>query len=150
MRGMDPSLLPSAMRGVDPSAIAEGSRDRSIPLIFSWLRSRKVAGTDPYLFSLADFTHCIFRSLAIARCCNYSYICSWWWVELSPETCRAVYRNINKLYIVASCWTIIDIDSHCTDPWTLKTEIFCTLSSKVKVLHTSTVDGCNKPLEDSR
>ena len=22
----------------------------------------------------------------------------------------------NKLYIVASCWTIIDIDSRCTDP----------------------------------
>jgi hypothetical protein len=29
-----------------------------------------------------------------ARCCNYSYMCSWWWVELPPETCRAVYRNI--------------------------------------------------------
>jgi hypothetical protein len=29
-----------------------------------------------------------------ARCCNYSYMCSWWWVELPPETCRAVYRYI--------------------------------------------------------
>ena len=45
MRGMDLSLL--------LSAIAEGSRDRSIP-----------------------------------------HMCSWWWVELPPETCRAVYRNI--------------------------------------------------------
>jgi len=35
-------------------------------------------------------------------------MCSWWWAELPPETCRAVYRNIKKLYIVASCWTIID------------------------------------------
>jgi len=26
--------------------------------------------------------------------CNYSYMCSWWWVELPTETCRAVYRNI--------------------------------------------------------
>ena len=34
-----------------------------------------------------------------ARCCNYSYMCSWWWVELPPETCRAVYRNIiNCIY----------------------------------------------------
>jgi hypothetical protein len=32
--------------------------------------------------------------LISARCCNYSYMCSWWWVELPPETCRAVYRNI--------------------------------------------------------
>jgi hypothetical protein len=23
-----------------------------------------------------------------------SYMCSWWWVEIPPETCRAVYRNI--------------------------------------------------------
>jgi len=28
------------------------------------------------------------------RCCNYSYKCTWWWVELPPETCRTVYRNI--------------------------------------------------------
>jgi len=32
--------------------------------------------------------------LTSARCCNYSYMCSWCWVELPPETCRAVYRNI--------------------------------------------------------
>ena len=54
--------------------------------------------------------------------CNYSirplpdavitiYMCSWWWVKVSPETCRAFCRNIIKLYIVASCWTIIDIDN---------------------------------------
>jgi hypothetical protein len=64
VRDMEPSLL--------PSALAEGNRDGS----------------------LADVTHCIFRSLTNARCCNYSYMCSWWWVELPPETCRAVYRNI--------------------------------------------------------
>ena len=28
------------------------------------------------------------------RCCNYSYMRSWWWVELTPKTRRAVYRNI--------------------------------------------------------
>jgi len=32
--------------------------------------------------------------LTNSRCCNYSYMCSWWWVELPPETCRADYRNI--------------------------------------------------------
>jgi len=57
-------------------------------------RSRKVAETGPYLSTLADFTHSIFRSLTGARCYNYSYMCSWWWVELPPETCKAVYRNI--------------------------------------------------------
>jgi len=43
----------------------------------------------PYLSSLADFTHCIFRSLISARCCDYSYMCFWWWVELPPKTCGA-------------------------------------------------------------
>ena len=28
--------------------------------------------------------------LTSARCCNYGCMCSWWWVELPPETCRAV------------------------------------------------------------
>ena len=37
------------------------------------------------------------------------YMCSWWWVRISLETCRAMCRNIIKLYIVASCWTITDI-----------------------------------------
>jgi len=45
-------------------------------------RSRKVVETGPYFSSLADFIHCIFRSLTSARYCNYSYMCSWWWVEL--------------------------------------------------------------------
>jgi hypothetical protein len=26
------------------------------------------------------------------RCCRYSCMCSWWWVEVPPETCRAVSR----------------------------------------------------------
>jgi len=32
--------------------------------------------------------------LTSARCYNYSYKCSWWWVELPLETYWAVYRNI--------------------------------------------------------
>ena len=36
-------------------------------------------------------------------------MCSWWWVELPPETCRASsLQKYNELYRVASCWTIID------------------------------------------
>jgi len=26
------------------------------------------------------------------RCCRYSGMRSWWWVEVPPETCRAVSR----------------------------------------------------------
>jgi len=26
------------------------------------------------------------------RCCRYSCLWSWWWVEVPPETCRAVSR----------------------------------------------------------
>jgi hypothetical protein len=26
------------------------------------------------------------------RCCRYSYMRSWWWVEVPPETCRSVSR----------------------------------------------------------
>jgi hypothetical protein len=26
------------------------------------------------------------------RCCRYSDMSSWWWVEIPPETCTAVYR----------------------------------------------------------
>ena len=80
--GMDQSLLPSAI-----------VVDLELP-VPTPLRSRKVTEMGPYRSSVADFTHCIFRSLTSARCCNYRYICSLWWVELRPETCRAVYRNI--------------------------------------------------------
>ena len=34
------------------------------------------------------------NSLTSSRCCNYSYMCSWWWVEIPPETCTALYKNI--------------------------------------------------------
>jgi hypothetical protein len=67
--------------------------------------------TDPYLSSLADFTHCIFRSLTSARCCNYSHMCSWWWAELPPGTCRAAYRNIincTKSHLVGQLLTLIN------------------------------------------
>jgi hypothetical protein len=30
------------------------------------------------------------------RCCRYSCMSSWWWVEVPPETCRAVSRYIKN------------------------------------------------------
>ena len=30
------------------------------------------------------------------------WVCSWWWMRVFSETCRAVCKNIIKLYIVAS------------------------------------------------
>jgi hypothetical protein len=45
-----------------------------------------------------------------ARCCNYS-LRVLLIMEVSPDTCRAVCRNIIKFYIVASHRTIIDIVS---------------------------------------
>ena len=43
--------------------------------------------------------------LISTRCCNYSYMCSWWWVELQPETCRAVYRNTGLLQMTVGVLT---------------------------------------------
>jgi len=32
------------------------------------------------------------NGLTNTRCCRYSCLCSWWWVKVPPETCRAVSR----------------------------------------------------------
>jgi len=32
------------------------------------------------------------NGLTNTRCCRYSCLRSWWWVEVPPETCRAVFR----------------------------------------------------------
>ena len=34
------------------------------------------------------------NGLTSARCCNYIYMRSWWWVVVPPEICRTVHRNI--------------------------------------------------------
>jgi len=48
------------------------------------------------------------NGLTSTRCCRYSCLRSWWWVEVPPETCRAVFRY-NKLCNVASCWIYVGI-----------------------------------------
>jgi hypothetical protein len=37
-------------------------------------------------------TKCCSNSPTNARCCRHSDMSFWWWVEITPETCRAVYR----------------------------------------------------------
>ena len=31
--------------------------------------------------------------LTSTRYCKYSCVCSWWWVEIQPETCKAVFQK---------------------------------------------------------
>ena len=33
------------------------------------------------------------NGLPSTRCCRYSCVCSWWWVKIPLETCRAVSRD---------------------------------------------------------
>jgi hypothetical protein len=59
----------------------------------------------PPPFPLAgDSSNCVTNT----RCCRYSCLRFWWWVEVPPETCRAVSRS-NKLCNVASRWIYIRI-----------------------------------------
>ena len=48
------------------------------------------------------------------RCCRYSFMRSWWLVEVPPETCRAV--SVYKLCNFASSWIHIGIYLRCTYP----------------------------------
>jgi len=75
--------------------------------------------------------------LTSARCCNYSYMCSWWWVDLLPETCKAnSLQKYNGLYIVASCWTIIDnVPQNRCD---VCTSVHSVLSQKTAMVYTVT------------
>jgi hypothetical protein len=77
--------------------------DRTCYLPLSW-RSRNHRSDSSTIAEGSKY------GLTSARCCNYSYMCSWWWVEVPPETCREVLQKYNKVYIVVSCCTIIDID----------------------------------------
>ena len=42
-----------------------------------------------FIYTLFNSIH---YSLTNNRCCRYSCLRSWWWVDVPPETCRAVYR----------------------------------------------------------
>ena len=64
-------------------------------LTLSW-RSRKWSSDSSTVAATSKY------GLTSARCCNYSYMCSWWWIEVPPEICSADLQKYNKLYIVAS------------------------------------------------
>ena len=83
--------------------------DRTCYLPLSW-RSRNSLSSESS--KTADGSK---YGLTSARFCNYTYMCSWWLVAVPPQTCRVVLQIYNKLYIVASCWTIIDIDADYVD-----------------------------------
>ena len=54
----------------------------------------------------------------------YSVLCSWWWVEEPPETCRAIYRNkwIEKTLLLVGC----TLEIYC-DAGTYERQKFCLL-----------------------
>jgi hypothetical protein len=49
-------------------------------------------------------------------------LCSWWWAEEPPETCRAIYRNkqIKKMLHLVGC--TLEIYLRCMDIWTSKVD----------------------------
>ena len=53
------------------------------------VRYRGRRGTSSISSTIADGSS---NGLTSNRCCRYSCVCSWWWVESSPETCTEVYR----------------------------------------------------------
>ena len=50
------------------------------------------------------------NGLTSSRYCKYSCVCSWWWVEIPPETCRAVFKKWINCTKVASCWKCIKMN----------------------------------------
>jgi hypothetical protein len=51
------------------------------------------------------------NSVTYTRCCRYSFMHSWWWVEYHPKNVEQ-FPDINKLCNVASCWIYIGILSN--------------------------------------
>jgi len=54
-------------------------------------------------------------------------LCSWWWAQEPPETCRAIYRNkqIEKTLHLVGC--TVKVHLRCTDIWTSKIPTVSTL-----------------------
>ena len=61
----------------------------------------------PIIRSTQNCMYSVWYGLTSTRRCTYSCVCSWWWVEIPPETCRAVFPEVNKVCYVASCWKYI-------------------------------------------
>ena len=76
-------------------------RWREVARILAWPRWREVDAQ---------------KNMTSTGGCSYIFMYSWWWVRLTPETCKWTCRIINTLLCVASHWTIINIDIRCTEP----------------------------------
>jgi len=50
----------------------------------------------------------------------YTVLCSWWWAEERPETCRAIYRNKQIEKTLHLLGRTLEIHLWCTDMWTSK------------------------------
>ena len=85
------------------SRVRKSRRDLWITLYFGWY---------PHPSSAAH-SNCNYN---IWHCSNSICYRPLWRGGVGTETCKDVCRNIMKLYIVASHWTFIDVDSRCTDP----------------------------------
>jgi hypothetical protein len=50
-------------------------------------------------------------------------LCSWWWAEETPETCRASYGNkqIEKMLLLVGC--TLEIHLRCTNIWTSNLQV---------------------------
>ena len=48
------------------------------------------------------------EGLTSVRCCDYSYMCSWWLVELPPETCRASSFAPRQRKVAETVWPVPD------------------------------------------
>jgi hypothetical protein len=96
-----------------PAAIAAGSSNGVTNIRNIYFSS--VGNINFFIQSLYSVKYCVTRLLLSAaivagssihvtnnRCCRYSCMRSWWWVEVPPETCKAVSRY-NKMCNVTSC-----------------------------------------------
>jgi len=63
------------------------------------------------------------NGLTSARCCKIQLHALLMMGGGTTQNMQSRLQKYNKLYIVASCSTIIDIDSRCTNPWTLKKKV---------------------------
>jgi hypothetical protein len=52
-----------------------------------------IRSADNYIYGIWYLSHrYCYLSMTNTRCCRYSYLRFWWWVEVPPEICRAVPR----------------------------------------------------------
>jgi len=64
----------------------------TVSFIWKLLYMFRVATSPIIKSALAAIAASSSNGVTDTRCCSYSCMRSWWWVEVPPETCRAVSR----------------------------------------------------------